>query len=349
MGYQSLDINGCFIDVNRAWLDMLGYDKDEIIGKWFGDFLHPDQKEVFRELFPLNIKSTEIIRGVEFTLKKKDGSFIIVQYTANIGRDKEGNFKQTHCIFQDITKQKKFEEKLIKKEHDLTQLVENLQNREKTVTLLLNSVHDILEIHDFTKTARKVFDSCAKSIGAKAGYVALLSDDGEENELLFLEDGGMKCTVDPELPMPVRGLREQAYNTGKVVYDNSFMNSEWVKFMPEGHMPLKNVLFSPLNINGKTVGIMGFACKKGNFTEDDARIAEAFGEYAAIALNNSNNLEKIKTHENELETLVKERTSELQEKYNEIEEFNRLFVGREFRIKELKDKIKELEGKINHR
>ena len=72
--------------------------------------------------------------------------------------------------------------------------------KEREISALLSATEQILKSNDFNFTAKKVFDSCAKVIGAKAGYVALLSDDGEENELLFLEDGGMRCTVSPELP-----------------------------------------------------------------------------------------------------------------------------------------------------
>lgn len=39
LGYQSLDIDGNFIEVNRQWLDTLGYDRSEVIGKPFGDFV----------------------------------------------------------------------------------------------------------------------------------------------------------------------------------------------------------------------------------------------------------------------------------------------------------------------
>jgi len=63
---------------------------------------------------------------------------------------------------------------------------------------------------------------------------------------------------------------------------------------------------------------------------------------------------------NNLEQLVKKRTEELEEKAKaleetnlelteknkELENYNQLFVGREFRIKELKDKIKELEKQL---
>jgi PAS domain S-box-containing protein len=45
-----------------------------------------------------------------------------------------------------------------------------------------------------------------------------------------------------------------------------------------------------------------------------------------------------------LEQRVKQRTKELEEKNNELHTMNRLFVGRELKMVELKERIKELEG-----
>ncbi|MBW2646438.1 MAG: hypothetical protein JRE23_09715 [Deltaproteobacteria bacterium] len=53
--------------------------------------------------------------------------------------------------------------------------------------------------------------------------------------------------------------------------------------------------------------------------------------------------EELNKYRDHLEDLVKERTGELEEKNSELERMNMLFVGREFRIKELKEKVKELE------
>ena len=59
----------------------------------------------------------------------------------------------------------------------------------------------------FTESSRAIFDHCKDLRRATSGYVTLLSETGEENEVLFLEAGGLPCDVDPELPMPIRGLR----------------------------------------------------------------------------------------------------------------------------------------------
>ncbi|MBI5815816.1 MAG: PAS domain S-box protein [Nitrospinae bacterium] len=159
----------------------------------------------------------------------------------------------------------------------------------------LEASRAVLKYGDFKDSARAIFDSCKKLTGAAAGYVALLSENGNENEVLFLDAGGRECTVDTSLPMPIRGLRGKACATSSAVFENDFTASEWMKYMPQGHVRLENALFAPLNIEGKTVGILGLANKPGGFTKREADIASAFGELAAVALHNSRMLDNLKS------------------------------------------------------
>jgi len=106
--YQSLDENGNFLDVNPAWCDSLGYSREEVIGKNFAEFLTPGYAEHFKDNFK-RFKVAGEIRGVEFQMKCKDGTLIQVSYDGNIGYDESGKFKQTYCMFQDITERKKIE------------------------------------------------------------------------------------------------------------------------------------------------------------------------------------------------------------------------------------------------
>ena len=161
---------------------------------------------------------------------------------------------------------------------------QQVATRERLAKAYMAAASAVLSSESFEQIARKLFDLATDLIGATSGYVALLSEDGHENEVLFLEAGGLPCTVDPELPMPIRGLRAQAYHSMKVVFDNGFSTSEWVDFMPEGHVALDNVMFAPLNAGGKTVGLMGLANKPTGFSNGDAEVAAVFGELAAIAL-----------------------------------------------------------------
>ncbi len=194
--------------------------------------------------------------------------------------DESGNVKQLIEYTLDITERKVAEEKL-------KIALEESENRRKEISALLESSHAILVYRDFQDSARAIFNSCKSLIGATAGYIALMSADGQTNEVLFLDSGGEPCLVDTSLPMPIRGLRAEAYKTGKVVCDNNFMKSEWMKYIPEGHSPLRNVMFAPLILDNKTIGIMGLANKQNGFTAHDMNLASAFTELASIALNNS--------------------------------------------------------------
>jgi len=113
--YQSLDKKGCIIEVNHTWLEMLGYQKSDVIGKSFGDFLHPEWIDHFKENFP-KFKSVGEVLGVEFEMKKKDGTYITTQFDGKIRKDQAGEFIQTHCVFKDVSNEKKMQKKLEKQE-----------------------------------------------------------------------------------------------------------------------------------------------------------------------------------------------------------------------------------------
>jgi PAS domain S-box-containing protein len=169
-------------------------------------------------------------------------------------------------------------------------------------------------------SSKAIFKACTELIGAPAGYVALLTPDKKENQIVFLNPGGYICTVDEDIPMPIRGMRGEVVKSKKASYDNNFLATDWLQFLPNGHVDLENVLFVPLMIDNEVKGLMGMANKPGGFTEEDKNLAVAFSEFVSIALQDSQTLESLEKSEkryknlsNELEQKVIERTEELVE------------------------------------
>lgn len=109
--YQSLDKDGFIREVNSSWLDMFGYNRQEVIGRWIGDFLTPKFQEKFKKRFPKFMSSGRMQAAV-FEMVCRDGKIIAVEVDGKIGTDKNGQFQQTHCIMRDVTKQKEAEDKL---------------------------------------------------------------------------------------------------------------------------------------------------------------------------------------------------------------------------------------------
>jgi len=111
--YQSLDENGNFLDVNRKWTDTLGYSKDEVIGRWFGDFISPGSADSFVRNFSEFKKNGEV-HDIRFRMIGKNGDPVTVSFDGCIEHYPDGSFKSTHCIFRDISERERTEWELEK-------------------------------------------------------------------------------------------------------------------------------------------------------------------------------------------------------------------------------------------
>ncbi len=111
--YHSLDTEGRLLAVNQAWLDALGYARDEVIGRPISDFLVAEDLPVLRDRFP-RFKEAGRVCDVEFRLRRRDGGVLTISLNGVIAKDVEGRFRRTHCIFQDVTERKRREAEAIR-------------------------------------------------------------------------------------------------------------------------------------------------------------------------------------------------------------------------------------------
>ncbi len=287
---------GDFLDVNQKYGDIVGYSPQELKQMTFSRISHPD--DLKDDLHQMGLLSAGDI--TEFTINKrylhKNGTIVWGNLTVSPIM-KHGQPSGVHIgILKDISEQKR-------SEAIIERTLADMRLQQQEISALLEASQTIPISKTFGESARRIFDICKEAIGAKSGYVALLSETGQENEVLFLDAGGLPCSVDPDLPMPVRGLREVAYRTKSVAYDNNFASSQWMQFMPDGHVKLDNVLFAPLTINDKTVGLIGLANKSGGFDKRDVRMASSFGNLAAVGLSYVQYQENLKKSEKRLKVI----------------------------------------------
>jgi PAS domain S-box-containing protein len=177
LGYQSLDAEGRFIEVNQAWLETLGYLREEAVGKWFGDFLAPEFVDAFRERFPL-FKAAGHVHS-EFQMLHKDGERRFIAFEGRIAHTPDGGFKQTHCILQDITERKRAEEAL-----------RALSSRQEAI---LSAIPDIIMEVDCNKVYRWAnqpgFDFFGEDVIGKEAAFYFAGDDPVYSTVQPLFDG----------------------------------------------------------------------------------------------------------------------------------------------------------------
>ncbi|MHA1927333.1 MAG: PAS domain S-box protein [Candidatus Thorarchaeota archaeon] len=143
LAYQSLDINGLIMSVNSAWLKTLGYSREEVIGVHFSKFLAYESAILFGDLFS-KFKQAGKVTNIEHIMLRKDGSQIITRFDGTIKLDQNGDFKQSHCIFQDVTEQKKTDTLLRKQKEELSGLVHMMTHDLGNKMLNIQGLVDLL-------------------------------------------------------------------------------------------------------------------------------------------------------------------------------------------------------------
>ena len=107
-------VDGKFIDVNQAGMEILGYkSKEELMGMHVQDtyFNHEDRTKFMEE-----VAKEGFVKDFEVKLKRKDGTSIEVLITANARKDDSGNLFGYEGIIKDISDRKRMEEELRKSE-----------------------------------------------------------------------------------------------------------------------------------------------------------------------------------------------------------------------------------------
>lgn len=133
LAYQSLDMNGNILDVNPKWLQLLGYERNEVVGKNIKEFMVDREDKIAETVFKEMIEKGNV-SGVIWKMKRKDEKVIFVRYEGNIGYNLDGSPRQTYCTFNDITAEHQSKIELIESENRYKSLFYD----NKSVMLLIN-------------------------------------------------------------------------------------------------------------------------------------------------------------------------------------------------------------------
>ncbi len=111
--YQSLDTEGRLTEVNEAWCRALGYEREEVVGTAFEEILPPAAKPRFRKCLA-RFKHQGVVTDVEFPLRTKGGDLLIARFAGRMVYDEDGAPVRCHCIFQNMTAERRAEERFQK-------------------------------------------------------------------------------------------------------------------------------------------------------------------------------------------------------------------------------------------
>ncbi|MFH0729595.1 MAG: PAS domain S-box protein [Pseudomonadota bacterium] len=103
---HSVDPEGRLERVNDYWLEILGYDRADVIGHPWVDFLTPaSRRYAAREVFP-TLVSQGMVRDVPYEVQCKGGGLRHVLLSASAERDSKGQLIRSRAALKDITDRK---------------------------------------------------------------------------------------------------------------------------------------------------------------------------------------------------------------------------------------------------
>jgi PAS domain S-box-containing protein len=125
IGIAQVSIEGEFMQVNEQLCHIMGYSKEELIGKTFMEITHDDNMEESIRYRTLLLDG----RIENFTLEKKyihkSGSIIHANLTSSLVRNSEGEPDYFVSVFQDITERRRTEEKIEMQAAKLNAIIES--------------------------------------------------------------------------------------------------------------------------------------------------------------------------------------------------------------------------------
>ncbi len=122
---HSIDDDGKLVMVNDYWLEVLGYERDEVIGQRSVDFLTEEYRKIAVEVNIPHLRKTGVARDVEYQFVKKSGEIIDVLLSAEAELDEDGKIVYSRAFLIDVTDRKRAEEALRQSEQRFRHLVEH--------------------------------------------------------------------------------------------------------------------------------------------------------------------------------------------------------------------------------
>ena len=137
---HSIDPNGCLISVSDNWLEIMGYEREDVIGQKLTRFFTPDSKSyaetvVFPEFF-----KTGFCKDISYRFIKKNGDVIDVLLSAIGDRDDEGNITRSLAVSIDVTERIRAEEDLKLAKEELSRYSKDLERQVRKRTIEINSI-----------------------------------------------------------------------------------------------------------------------------------------------------------------------------------------------------------------
>ncbi|WP_147820812.1 PAS domain S-box protein [Salidesulfovibrio onnuriiensis] len=326
--YQSTP-EGRFLTMNHSYAALFGYDSpqamiDEVTDIRTQLYVNPKDRETTAEI----MKKHGRIHNYEVQLKKRDGSKIWVSESSRMVYDDKGHFLYYEGFVEDITERK---------------------TNQRTTQVLYEISNAISTTSDLQELYATIHGILNKAIDATNFFIALTDEENKKLLFPYHRDEVDAYFTDfddiefDEIKGPCLTLEVVRSNKPLFITREESERLEAQQKLQILGTPSAVWLGVPLSIKGRAIGAMAVQhyTDKDHYSDADIKLMTAVSEQVALAIEKKGTEEELFRLNEQLESMVLERTKQLMDKAKQLEEANE-------RLKEL-DKLKSgLISSISH-
>jgi PAS domain S-box-containing protein len=272
--------------VNAKMAEMLGYSKEEIIGRPVTDFIFNEDKPMY--LQRLENRRKGISENFEQRLRCKDGSALWVVVSANPILNGGNNFAGAFDLVTDITESKRIKD-IMQARLRLLEFSES-HSMEEFLTATLNEIEALT--------------------GSKIGFYHFLEADQITLSLQAWSTNTLKrmCTAEGKgshYDVNKAGVWVDCVHERRPVIHNDYASLSHRKGMPEGHAPVTREAVVPIFRDNLIKAIIGIGNKIGNYNETDIDTLYQLGDISWDIVERKRTEEELKRSNRELKAITR--------------------------------------------
>ncbi len=274
-------LEGVITNWNKSAQRMYGYSDEEVIGRPISLLIPKERAGELTKILD-RIRSGEPVNQLETVRVRKDGTRINVSISVSPLRNAAGEIIGAATIARDVTERRQ----LFEREQEARAVAERAASRTARLQAITAALSEALTP---AQVASVVLNQVVPAFGARAGSVVLLTDRGDELEILDaiglppgLIDEWRRFPVAQQVPLAI------AVRTGElVILENLEARDKAFPHLVSLHALTGNQALAaiPLTVEGRAVGAMGLSFEEAQqFSDEDRAFMLAIARQCAQAI-----------------------------------------------------------------